>query len=558
MVSSRHCRLGVIGAAFAILAWNCAGCQAAPAATAPSASRPAATAPADDGRLYLGIVSQLASERMAGRGPMGDGIIHARDYVAGQMKQAGLAPAFAGSYLQEFPASIGRSLTASKLEFIDARGTASPLKGGAYQQPHGLTGQGEFDAGVVFAGYCIQSQEKQFDSLAGLAKEDMAGKVFVALRYEPMDARHNSLWATDGQWTTNSSIQAKAAVALRNGAAALVIVDATTDKSEFSQDLFPPSMAVGLPVIQVSMTALGSMMAAAGCDAAKDIPSLRKAADAGKPSDIKLDKLKLRGKVSTQQQDVKLHNVAAVLKGAGKLADEVILVTSHYDHLGLAKAATMPASMPATAPASMPAAIPPAPATTARASTRPASTAPGYFPGADDNASGTAGVLTIARWLADQVASGNAPVSRRTVIFVAFSGEEIGLVGSRYMANHLEELGIRKEKLAAVLNLDMIGRLRDDQLTVFGTDSSPQWKSVLEAAASDGPRLRLIGPGLGGSDHASFARVNVPALHFFTGMHKEMHRTSDLPETLNVDGAIKVARMVQKVCVKLWGKAPKD
>jgi hypothetical protein len=160
--------------------------------------------------------------------------------------------------------------------------------------------------------------------------------------------------------------------------------------------------------------------------------------------------------------------------------------------------------------------------------------------GADDNASGTAGVLELAQRLAADSAS-----LQRTVVFTFFSGEELGTLGSaHYVSSPLVPL----TSTVAMLNLDMVGRLKDDQLTVGGSGTSPLWADLLRRENPDSSLTLTLNPdGYGPSDHASFYAKDIPVLFFFTGIHDDYHRPSDDWETLNYPGEERVVRYVYRI-----------
>lgn len=151
---------------------------------------------------------------------------------------------------------------------------------------------------------------------------------------------------------------------------------------------------------------------------------------------------------------------------------------------------------------------------------------PAIHPGADDNASGTAGLLWLARHFA-------ASPADHTLLFAAFSGEEMGLLGSRYYVESQRE---NLDRVLAMINLDMIGRLTDGNLTLFGTGTSNVWDHILEQIVSDSLTISKVETGSGSSDHASFYDAGVPVLHYFTGVHQDYHTPADLEEKINYDG----------------------
>jgi Zn-dependent M28 family amino/carboxypeptidase len=173
--------------------------------------------------------------------------------------------------------------------------------------------------------------------------------------------------------------------------------------------------------------------------------------------------------------------------------------------------------------------------------------------GADDNASGTAAVLELARLFA-------ASPTRRSLVFVTFTGEELGLLGSEYYVEHSP---LPLDSAVAMINFDIVGRLRDDKLIVYGVATARELPAILDSAnasraegdGSDGPRspwqtpLRLtaLGDGFGPSDHSSFYARNIPVLHFFTDLHDDYHRASDVASKINAPGEAHVVDVAARV-----------
>jgi len=151
---------------------------------------------------------------------------------------------------------------------------------------------------------------------------------------------------------------------------------------------------------------------------------------------------------------------------------------------------------------------------------------PTIHPSADDNASGTAGLLYLARYF-----SQNPP--DYTLRFIAFSGEELGLIGSRYYANTLDS---REDTVKVMINLDMIGRLTDGELSIFGTGTSNLWDDVLGSVQIDSLKVNHISGGSGSSDHASFYEQEIPVLHYYSGTHSDYHTPTDTYDKINYQG----------------------
>ena len=225
------------------------------------------------------------------------------------------------------------------------------------------------------------------------------------------------------------------------------------------------------------------------------------------------------GHIDVRRSEVEVKNVVATLEGEGPAADETLVIGAHYDHLGRG-----------------------GPGSLARGTKA-------IHNGADDNASGVALLIEVARALAARPER-----LRRRVVFIAFTGEERGLFGS---AHYVREPAFPLEKTIAMLNLDMVGRLRDDRLIVSGVGTAPEFGELLDRAnAKHKFKLTKKRGGYGPSDHASFYAREIPVMHFFTGTHEDYHRPGDDFEKVNVPGMRRIASLVVEITVSL-ANAPK-
>lgn len=173
---------------------------------------------------------------------------------------------------------------------------------------------------------------------------------------------------------------------------------------------------------------------------------------------------------------------------------------------------------------------------------------PSLHNSADDNASGTAGLMYLARKFAE-----NRPESN--VLIAAFSGEEQGLIGSKYFVNKME---IAADSVLAMINLDMIGRLEENKLNIFGTGTSTRWEEILNSVESDSLEITTSPGGMGASDHASFYRAEIPVLHYYTGTHDQYHRETDTADLINYKGMIRVLEHIEGVIRRLDEISPED
>ena len=203
------------------------------------------------------------------------------------------------------------------------------------------------------------------------------------------------------------------------------------------------------------------------------------------------------------------QNVFALIPGRdAALRGEYIVLGAHFDHLGTSTDGALDPE------------------------------AHGVRRGADDNASGTAAVLALAAHFAQRPA-------KRSIIVANFSGEEQGLLGSGYFVDHMP---VPIDSVGAMLNFDMVGRLRSDKLLVFGVATATEWPSIVDAANTQ-PRLAIAaqGDGFGPSDHSSFYAKNIPVLHFFTDQHEDYHKVSDLPDRINAGGEARIVALAERI-----------
>ena len=208
-------------------------------------------------------------------------------------------------------------------------------------------------------------------------------------------------------------------------------------------------------------------------------------------------------------QESTTQNIVGVVEGTDpRLRMEYVVVGAHYDHIGMGDENSLASS-----------------------------TEPMIHFGADDNASGTAGIIELA-------AAFKRRPAKRSIVFMAFSGEEKGLLGSKHwVSNPTLPLG----QIVAMVNLDMIGRLTNGKLNVQGTGTSPIWPRVIDSAKAGLPlTVTTTADGFGPSDHSSFTAKNIPVLFYFTGLHGDYHRPSDTWDKINADGEATVLKMVEK------------
>jgi Peptidase family M28/PDZ domain/PA domain len=456
-------------------------------------------------------VRYLASEELTGRGVDTPGIKLARDYIAREFAKLGLRPGGEnGTYLQGFDVATG---VAVKQPTILALGKQPPLRLDDEWRPLGLSGSGKVEADVVFAGYGITAKEYGYDDYAGI---DAKGKIVLVLRYEPPPKNQKSPFQNPPGYSNHATLRAKANNASDHGAVGMVLVDLNRSGEE-QKELLATSSSLwrsgNSPIAaQVKRSVIEKWLDAQGISLT---PLKEKIDREEKPASQYLPAARVTLQVSLEEIRQRTENVVGVLPGSDPtLKDQTIVIGAHYDHVGFGHYGT-----------------------------RNSSAEGQIHHGADDNASGTAVLLQLAERLSR---SQSRPA--RTIVFAAFSGEELGLYGSRHYVNY-PPLSLSSTK--AMLNLDMVGRLRDNRLTVFGTRSAKELSAiVLEEAQKLGLQI-IESDSVGRSDHMSFYNRKIPALHFFTGTHADYHRPSDTWEKLNIEGMVKVTDLVSGIVQRL-------
>ena len=446
-------------------------------------------------------VRTLAADEMMGRGVGTPGIDLARDYIAAEFRQSGLLPGGNGqSYLQRLEVVTGVEIkqpSAARIAGLEE------LNLDADWIPLGLSGSGAVGGELVFVGYGITAKEYGYDDYAGI---DARGKIVLALRYEPPPTDGHSPFRRPPDASDHAALRTKVANAQRHGALGLILVDLHPTQ-DGEDELIPTRRSIGpnqagMIAVQLRRDLVERRLSAAGL-------SLRELKDRidreGRPHSLPIPNLKISLQVTLEKTAKPADNVVALLPGADpKLKSEYIVVGAHYDHIGFGYFGT-----------------------------RDSSTEGHVHNGADDNASGTALMLNLAARLARLP---QRPA--RSIAFVAFTGEELGLYGSGHFVNPPP---FPLASVKTMINLDMVGRLRDNRVTVGAGDLAKELREMVGRSARD---LQVeMAPGGGRSDHASFQRKQIPALHIFTGTHADYHRPSDDWEKLNIEGIAKVGDM---------------
>ncbi len=473
-------------------------------------------------------VTFLADDAREGRAPGTKGIEAAADYIAAAFQQVGLKPiSGADGFFQHFTVGGGPELgkpldlrlggpmglalkALPKTDFIPlAIGTSGALE----------------DVPVVFAGYGITAKDSarklDYDDYAGL---DVKEKAVLILRHEPRQDQDDSPF--DGKRNSEfATFRHKATNAFQHGAAAVLLVnDVFGVKEKGGKDSLigltsaGPDVNSNLPFVMLTRAFADNLLKAAGQPSLEELET-RIDSDL-KPRSRELKGWTLDAQVTIERKTVETKNVVGVLEGVGPLSDETVVIGAHYDHLG--RGGLFSGSL--------------------------AILSSDIHNGADDNASGAAMVLEMARRLARRP----DPLPRR-VVFIAFSGEERGLLGSRHYVEH--PLYPLKDTVMMV-NFDMVGRLNEkNELSMIGTGTTSGLDAIVEAlGTSAGLKVKKVpglGDGFGGSDHQSFYGKGMPVLFAFTGVHKDYHRPSDDTDRINFAGMARIADYLELILLDL-------
>jgi hypothetical protein len=446
--------------------------------------------------LYIAHVRYLASPELKGRATGSPGLEKAAHYIAAQFRSFGLSPTEL-----PFPVALGAHLgTKNHLKFKEPNETRSLVSGKDFL-PLSFSSSGELDASVIFAGFGITDKKENYDDYADV---DVTGKFVLILRHEPKENPHKE----------HVSFADKAVNAKMHGARGVILVNDTDhhegtadDIGKFSDTAGPKN--AGVLFIRIKYETAEDWAKAAG----QNLRAISQQIELdGHPHSFAIPNLSVDLSVDVRTETKTVHNVSAYLPGE---TDEYVIVGAHYDHLGLGDQNSLAPSQIGT-----------------------------IHPGADDNASGTAGVIELARWATKQ------PKPKRGILFLTFAGEELGLLGSEWYVNHP---ALPLEKAVAMINMDMIGRIRDGRIYLSGTGTGSTFPALIKDVQPPAPLQIDIAEkaGYGSSDHTSFTTKNVPVLFFFSGLHADYHKPSDTADKIDSADAAKLLDYVADLITHL-------
>lgn len=465
----------------------------------------------------------LASDDLEGRGIRTRGLDLAAEYLAREFAACGLrTDLYNGTPFHEFKLFSGATKgSVQELMLHDPDGQPHTLQPGEDFTSITLSLISPVALPAVFAGYGITAPEFGYDDYAGL---DVAGKAVIVLRHEPQQSDPRSVF-NGAENSDYAFLRPKIDNAVEHGAAFLILCTDAFSLQPVGEDPAPrpdellrveldeSSIRESIPVAHCRRAVIEQWLNSSTGDSLAALET--RIDETLQPQSRALGESHISGRVGLSKEGRTLRNVVASLEAEGPLARQTLIIGAHYDHLGRGGWGSLAIGANDE-----------------------------IHNGADDNASGTAVLLEIAR----QLASRSEPLRRR-VLFIAFSAEELGLIGS---AKYAQDPLVPLSDTVAMLNLDMVGRLRDGKLTVYGTGTAAEWPALIDHAnAPLGLTIKRNSGGYGPSDHATFFERGIPVLHFFTGFHNQYHRPTDDADLLNVAGMRQIAGLVRDIAVEL-------
>jgi hypothetical protein len=388
--------------------------------------------------------------------------------------------------------------------------------------PLGLSATGTAKGELVFAGYGIHSPNLDYSDFKDMNGNmvNVEGKVIVIMNYTP-----TTMNLQNDKFSSFEKLRTKIASFKELNPAGVIIITPPINSTSSNEDILMEvgfdyvTQNAGLPVINMKRALIETFLTQRGYDLRKIQGDIN---DNLRPNCFVLKGIEAQFDVDLEKDIAKTGNVIGYLEGSDPvLKNEVIVVGGHFDHLGYGGPNSMYRGKEKL-----------------------------IHHGADDNASGTAGVLEVAQKFASEKGK-----LKRSILFLCFTGEEEGLIGSSYFVKSDE---FKKYNIVAMINMDMVGRLKDDKLILNGTGTSPYWVPEFEALNKTYNFKASYSPdGFGPSDHSSFYGKDLPVLMFFTDLHSDYHKPSDTYDKINTEGEVKVLKLVYDMTMDLDTRAAK-
>ena len=453
---------------------------------------------------FMEDLRYLASDELKGRGNGSEELERAAEYIAQNFREAGLVPAGEGdTYFQEFELTLGQGLGSGNQITLQFKDGPVPLKPREDYIPLTSGSQNRVEGPLVFVGFGITAPELNYDDYGDL---DVKGRIVVAFEHEPQEKVEGSVFAGN-ELTAYATALHKIMNARSRGASGVILLPDAFNHPE-GVSSFPEGTQVadvGIHTLRLTEEWGERLLREGGHDPDEIIRLINGQLT---PQTLALD---YEGVINLDVIKVRrtVRNVMGFIPGQ---TEKIIILGAHYDHLGLGSRNSLAPDLRGQ-----------------------------IHNGADDNASGTAGLLQLAREF-------SKTFPRRGLLFMAFAGEEMGLLGSRYYAEHPT---MPLEDSIAMLNMDMIGR-SDGDLLIGGVGTAAEFKTLLdEIQETSSLEFSYSDTSRGSSDHVSFAAKRVPVLFFFSGLHSDYHRPSDDWERINVDNTREIIDVVRRTVDEL-------
>ena len=451
----------------------------------------------------------IASDQLEGRRTGSRGAELAADYIAKEFKRDQLIPkGDKGSYFQGFEFVDGVKLGSGNQLVAKAGMKSTEFRLEHDFTPLGFSANDTVSGGVVFAGYGISAPDQKYDDYAGV---DVKGKVVMLMRYHPEGDNQHS------EFNKFAGLRYKASKAKELGASAILLVTgpADADQDKLMKLTYNNEMGnAGIVALNLTREAANRLLRGTGFTLAQLQDSINQSKQ---PYSMVLKDVTIDATVNLIQIKKHAMNVVGLVEGSDPvLRNQYVIIGAHYDHLGWGGEGS--------------------------GSLQPDTIA--IHNGADDNGSGTVGVMELAQWF-----SAHRSELKRSVLFISFTGEELGLLGS---AHFVKDPTIPLDSAIVMINMDMIGRLRDRKLIIYGIGTSPGFEKLVEQYNQDSTFVyKLNKDGYGPSDQSSFYAKKMPVLFFFTDLHEDYHRPTDDVDKINFPGMVKVLDLVKEVAMNL-------
>ena len=448
-------------------------------------------------------IRYLSHESRGGRYPGTRGSKDVIAYMTKHLKSYGVEPGLKDSYVQPFDITSGIKL--GKRNYAHVNGDSISIEEDYI--PLWFSSNGITEGSIVFAGYGFDINEEQLQ-WNDYNELDVKGKWVMVMRHSPERENTHSLFAK------HSPLHKKMLVARDQGAIGIIFISQMEDDGLFPLNYTPGYSNAGIPALHFSNNLADRVLRGVGWSREKIQKTMNRSRE---PVNFRINDQILNANVDLELVTTRCANVIGEIKsGNRKYRSEYVVLGAHFDHVGeggVGSGSRSPDRLQ-------------------------------VHPGADDNASGTSGLLEIAQKLA-----ANKSRLKRSILLIGFDAEEKGLLGSKYF---MRNPTVDPNNIITMINMDMIGRMKDSSATVGGVGTSPLFKPLMDSLGTDRSfNLSIADQGFGPSDHASFYSENIPVLFFFSGIHDDYHTPDDTWKHINLQGTTDIVNLVYDITYHL-------